>query len=600
MRATKLALIVALAVMCTPVAVVFADLRYEAEIVGVDDSDLADLLAEVSQLKTLEDRLPASEEALRRRAEDDLVRLNDAAHSLGYWNAQFSYQIDTGADSAKVTVTAAAGPLYHLGAIKIRGADGRPLAVPPGAPASGRLLKPGDPARAAAVVDTENALLAALGHAGHPFAKASERRVVVDHDSHTMSVTYTLDPGPVLRFGPAAISGLDRLDPKYVEGRVRWRQGAPYDNRSVDETRKALVESGLFSTVRITPVIDPANPRQVRMNVEAVERAHRTIGAGVAYNTSEGAGARLFWENRNLFGNAEYLRLSLAGGQQKNAVAANFRRPDFLEFDQDLLALAEIADDTPTAYHSRRARVSTGLERRFDRTLTGGIALGVEKANVVQLASLSSETASQRTQHYALVGVPLYLKLDNTDDLLNPTGGYRAQANLVPYTSISGPSLNFAFGRISGSTYQLLGDSDRYIIAASAAMSSIDGASLAALPADKRIYAGGGGSIRAYGYQLAGPLDLNNKPIGGKSSLELSLEARIKITDSIGIVPFVDGGSFYRSSVPQLGHRLLYGPGLGFRYYTPFGPIRLDLATPIARRRGDSPVQFYISLGQAF
>jgi translocation and assembly module TamA len=131
-------------------------------------------------------------------------------------------------------------------------------------------------------------------------------------------------------------------------------------------------------------------------------------------------------------------------------------------------------------------------------------------------------------------------------------------------------------------------------------MSSITGASLAALPADKRIYAGGGGSIRAYGYQLAGPLDLNNKPTGGKSSLELSLEARIKITDSIGIVPFIDAGSFYRSSVPQLGHRLLYGPGLGFRYYTPFGPIRLDLATPLARRRGDSLVQFYISLGQAF
>ena len=109
-----------------------------------------------------------------------------------------------------------------------------------------------------------------------------------------------------------------------------------------------------------------------------------------------------------------------------------------------------------------------------------------------------------------------------------------------------------------------------------------------------------GGSIRAYGYQMAGPLDINNKPIGGKSSLELSLEARIKITDSIGIVPFVDAGSFYGSSLPQLGKRLLYGPGIGFRYYTSFGPIRVDIATPFIRRRGDSPIQFYISLGQAF
>jgi translocation and assembly module TamA len=598
MRAAKFSLIVALALSCSPVSAVFADLRYETKIIGIGASDLADLVAEVSQLKALEDRLPISEEALRRRAEDDLDRLKDAAASLGYWSAQFAYEIDTGADPAKVTVTAKPGPLYHVASVEVLGVDSRPLSVP--LDSVTLPLKPGDPARTAPVIDTETALLAGLGHTGHPFAKAAERRVVVDNDTQTMTVAYTLDPGPAMRFGSAAISGLDRLDPAYVERRIRWRQGASYDNRSVDETRKALVESGLFSTVRITPVADPADPTQARMNVEAVERAHRTIGVGLAYNTSEGAGARLFWENRNLFGNAEYLRLSLAAGQQKNEVAANFRRPDFLDSEQDFLALAEIADDTPTAYHSRRVHISTGLERRFDRSLIGGIALGVEKANVVQLAILSSLTASQRTQHYALIGLPLYLKLDNSDDLLDPTRGYRAQVSLVPYQSFSGQNLTFAFGRISASTYQRLDDNDRYIVAASAAVSSIRGASLAELPADKRIYAGGGGSIRAYGYQMAGPLDINNKPIGGKSSLELSLEARIKITDSIGIVPFVDAGSFYGSSLPQLGKRLLYGPGIGFRYYTSFGPIRVDIATPFIRRRGDSPIQFYISLGQAF
>jgi translocation and assembly module TamA len=604
-RTARFGRVVALAILCSPIIAVSAELRYEAKIVGVDDSELADLLADVSQLKTLEDRLPASEEALRRRAEDDLPRLKEAAHSLGYWNAQFSYEIESGADPARVIVTAIPGPLYHVATVAIRGADGRPLARLDDGVAADLArpplpLKPGDPARTAPVIDAENALLAALGHSGHPFAKAGEREVVVDHDNQTMAVTYTLLPGPVMRFGPATISGLDRLEAGYVEHRIRWRQGDAYDNRSVDETRKVLIESGLFSTVRITPVADLADPSLARINVEAVERAHRTIGVGLAYNTSEGAGGRVFWENRNLFGEAEYLRLSLGLGQQQKGAAANFRRPDFLDVDQDLLALAEIADDTPVAYHSRRARVSAGLERRFDRTLTGGIALGVEKANVVQLAILSTDTASQRTQHYALIGLPLYLKLDRSDDLLNPTSGYRAQANLVPYRSFSGPNLTFVFGRMSASAYRRLEDSDRYIIAGSAAVSSITGASLAALPADKRIYAGGGGSIRAYGYQMAGPLDFDKKPIGGKSSLELSLEARIKITESIGIVPFIDAGSFYPGSVPQPGRRLLFGPGLGFRYYTAFGPIRVDVATPIVRRSGDSLVQLYISLGQAF
>jgi translocation and assembly module TamA len=170
----------------------------------------------------------------------------------------------------------------------------------------------------------------------------------------------------------------------------------------------------------------------------------------------------------------------------------------------------------------------------------------------------------------------------------------------VPYQSFSGPDLTFVNERVAGSVYRRLGGSDRYIVAAFAAVSSIQGASLPELPADKRIYAGGGGSVRAYGYQMAGPLDANNNPIGGRSSLELSLEARVKITQTIGIVPFFDAGSYYTNPVPQLDKQIFYGPGLGLRYYTPFGPVRLDIATPLRRRSADAPVQVYISLGQAF
>jgi translocation and assembly module TamA len=596
----QLALILGLALGCSSGRQAFADMRYEAKIVGASDTALADLLDDVSQLKALEERVPASEEALRRRADEDLRQLLDAAHSLGYWHARLSYAIDTNHDPAKVTITVDPGPVYHVAAINLLGPDGKPLMLPAESAAPPLPLQPGDAARTAPVIATENALLASLGRSGHPFAKAIERHVVINHAAHTMTVTYTLDPGPEMRFGRAAITGLKRLDPAYVERRFRWRKGETYDNRKVEETRKGLIESGLFSTVKITPAADPTDPRRAVMQVAAVERAHHTIGAGLGYNTSEGAGARLFWEDRNLFGDAEYLHLSLAVGQQKNAVVANLRRPDLFATDQDLLGVAEIADETPVAYHSRRVRVAPGLERRFDQHLTGGVSLSFEKADVVEEAVLSSTTARGRTQRYALLGVPLYLKLDRSDDLLNPTRGYRAQASLVPYQSISGPALRFLSGRLSGSVYRRLDDDGRYVIAAAAAVSSIDGASLAELPADKRIYAGGGGSIRAYGYQMAGPLDFDKKPIGGRSSLELSLEARIKITDRIGIVPFVDAGSYYRSILPQLDQRLLWGPGLGFRYYTPFGPIRLDIATPFVRRRGDSPIQVYISLGQAF
>jgi len=575
-----------------------ADLNYRTEITGLEDNELADLLEKVSELKTLEDKPPVSEEALRRRADRDLGRLTDAAHSLGYWDAEFSYDIDTAAEPAKVAVTVKPGPLYHVASVKVLGHDGLPLSIPQD---EKRLpLKPGDTARTAPVVATETALLAALGDNGHPFAKVETRRVEIDKDTQTVDVTYALDPGPVMRFGPPAITGLERLDPAYVEGRIRWQGGEVYDASKVEQTRRALIETGLFSTVQITPTVDPNNPEDVRMTIDATERLHRTIGAGLAYNTSQGIGARAFWENRNLFGNAEYLRLSAEVGQQIDAFRANFRRPDFLAIEQDFLATAEIANDTPVAYHSRRALATAGLERRFGRLLTGGVVLEAEKANVVQLANVSSITAAQRTQHYELVGVPAYVKPDTTDNLLNPTTGYRAQLAVTPAHTFSGSNLTFITSLISGSTYWGLGSEERAILAGKLALGSLDGAPLLQLPADQRIYAGGGGSIRPYGYQMAGPLAPNNDPIGGKSSLVLNLEARIKITENIGIVPFVDAGSYYESPVPQLGRTLLYGVGLGLRYYTAFGPLRLDLATPLYKRGADSPIQVYISLGQAF
>src|ERR1700731_2295338 len=509
----------AMALVLGPAA--YADLNYRVEITGAEDSELADLLDSVSELKTLEDKVPASEEALRRRADRDLGRLADAAHSLGYWDAEFSYEVDTEAEPAKVTVKVEPGPIYHVGSVTVQGPDGEPLVFPnePKLP-----LKPGDPARTAPVVATETELVAALGDSGHPFAKVEDRRVEIDKAAQTMDVTYTLDPGAVERFGPLAIEGLERLNPAYVEGRVRWRGGELYDASKVEETRRVLIESGLFSTVRITPTADPDHPEDVRMTIDATERLHRTLGVGLAYNTSQGPAARAFWENRNLFGNAEYLRVAAEAGQQIAGFRANFRKPDFLTIDQDLLATAEVVNDTPVAYHSRRGVVLVGLERRFSPDLTAGIGFQGTTANVVPEANPNPLPPPAPTQDSSLIGIPAYLKLDEADNLLNRTRGYRAQLSVTPAHTVSGPNLTFVSNLVAGSTYWSLGPEQRATLAGKLALASLDGAPLSPLPADQRISAGGGGSIRPYGYQLAGLLDSGNNPLGGRSSLVLNLE----------------------------------------------------------------------------
>jgi translocation and assembly module TamA len=106
--------------------------------------------------------------------------------------------------------------------------------------------------------------------------------------------------------------------------------------------------------------------------------------------------------------------------------------------------------------------------------------------------------------------------------------------------------------------------------------------------------------VRGFGYQLAGALDDDNNPIGGRSLLELSGEVRVRLTETIGVVAFVDAGSDFSSSVPNFNEPLRVGVGPGLRYFSPIGPVRLDVGFPINKRDSDDAFQLYVSLGQAF
>jgi translocation and assembly module TamA len=591
-RAALLSLF-ALFAVATPTAGARGDVPYSVEITGIDDDRVQQDIEATSQLVKLKDRPPPSEATLRRRVEDDLPRLRQVVESAGYRAASLDYAVDQSADPVKVTIKIAPGPLYRLDKVVLQTPDG---ATPPGIDINdpGAFgLEIGGPARSAPVLAAEAKIVDVFAQHGRPFAKVTNRRVVVDHGTRTMSVTYSVETGSVAKFGPVAIEGLTGIDPGYVERRVGWQRGAVFDLRAVEQTRKALVDSGLFNTVRILNGKEVDGAGEVPMTISLTERLPHSIGAGISYNTSEGFGASTFWEHRNLFGGAEKLRLSAEFAQDRLGLVGNYRQPDFLRKDDDLVATAELAEDTPVAYASRRQRLFSGVERRFGHLISGGAGLQFEHANV-------TEAARRLTQAYSLASVPFFFRRDVTDDLLNPTTGTRASVTVTPYASVGGRNLTFASARLTGSAYRKLGGSDRFVIAGFGALGSIVGESRDALPADKRLYEGGGGSLRGYGYQLAGPLNGDHKPFGGRSSIEFGGELRIKITETIGIVPFLEAGNVYDQSFPKLGNRLLYDTGIGARYYTPVGPVRFDVAVPLSKRPGDASFQIYVSLGQAF
>ena len=142
----------------------------------------------------------------------------------------------------------------------------------------------------------------------------------------------------------------------------------------------------------------------------------------------------------------------------------------------------------------------------------------------------------------------------------------------------------------------------RRVAAGRVRLGTILGASSLTIAPSRRLYAGGGGSVRGYGYQQLGPHDLDGDPIGGSGLAEFALEARVRLKafgGNFGIVPFLDGGTLTTNNWPRFtGWQ--FGAGIGVRYYSSFGPIRIDVGTPLNPRVGDGPVAVVVSLGQAF
>lgn len=575
----------------------YAVVAYGPRIEGVEDSKLMSMLRDLSQLFSLKDKPPDTVIGLHQRARADLDRLKPAMQGAGYWEAELDYTIDENAQPVTATITVRPGPLYRLAKVELKTPTGSvpPALADPSPAALG--LKIGGPALTEAVVNAEAIIAEQYANEGRPFAKVVDREVVIDRATKEMMVTYTVDAGPRVRFGPHAISGLEHLDADYVQRRVKWHAGDVYDARLVERTRRALVDSGLFSSVRIDTAPAQADDEPVPLTITVVERVRRSIGAGLDYDTTQGIGGSAFWEHRNFLGGGENLRFQGDVAQQRFAALARFRNPDVLRTDQDFVAEAELSDDLPDPYESRKLRLFSGLERNLQPQLSVSAGLQFEAAEVTQKA-LFDDVPSEI--EYTLLGFPVSARFDQTDSKLDPTRGHRESFTVTPYTSVSGTDLAFVSLAGRASAYQSLDPNSRYILAGFAGLGFILGESTNRLPADKRLYAGGGGSVRGFGYQRAGPLANGDLPTGGVSSIDLGVELRMKLTETIGIVPFFDAGSAYRSTVPNPGSDMFYGAGIGVRYYTPIGPLRLDVAFPLNKRSEDSPFQLYISIGHAF
>jgi translocation and assembly module TamA len=357
------------------------------------------------------------------------------------------------------------------------------------------------------------------------------------------------------------------------------------------------VSTGLFSIVRAVPA-DHTDPEgTLPLQFDFTERPIHSLSFGAAYSTDLGVMLSAGWSDHNLFGNGE--QLNLTAGLQGGGTAvvrpgynanAQFIKPDFLARDQSLQVDLGAVKQSLLSYDQKAVLFDVLLNRKFSPHWSGSIGVAAEQEHITQEGV---------ARDYTLLGLPITLKYDSSNSVLDPTSGIRALASVTPTQSLGHSEATFLITQLSGSTYLDFGTSGRSVLALRGLVGDAAGASQFQLPPDKRFYAGGTGTVRGFKYQSLGPEFPDGNPEGGTSVVAGTVEFRQRILSSYGAVAFVDAGQVTANGGPFTGSYGV-GVGVGARYYTPIGPIRVDVAVPLVKQPGAGTFELYIGIGQAF
>lgn len=591
-------------------------IRYGVAIGGEGvDEQIRSTLQSASDANQTISRPPASEFVLRRRAKADLPNIESALRSLGYYEGTASYEVRTVRDdnqAAQTTVDALGnrvedffegaptiltyhvvpGPRYNIGSVKIVVTDPRNGFLAPTPEAL--KLEPGQPAAAQPVLDAQGELVSQAQRLGYAFAKVDKLNAVIAKDTKRMDVTLPVTTGPIVPMGEFTIVGADHVDQRFLRRRVLFHPADRYHPDVMDKTRQSLIDTNLFSTVAVDQPGKLDATGRLPITYTVTERKPRSIGAGAGYETDEGPIVSFFWEHRNFLGAGEKFESDLYFSPLRQELSMNFIKPDVGARKHNLLASTLLKAEDTDAYESKSVGAGVAIERPLwsDR-VTGSLGVAYRLAKI--------KPKDEEEASFGLLSLPGTIKMDYSDNLLDPTKGWRLNFLAAPYTDTLNAGASFLKTQATATTYVRLTDSAKYILALRGNLGSIAGTSRDDIPADERFYAGGGGSIRGYGYQLAGPLNDDDDPVGGRSLIELNGELRYRMTDTIGLVYFIDGGTVADSALPSFEEDLFIGTGIGLRYITPIGPLRADIGVPVNRRSGvDDIVQIYVSIGQAY
>ena len=535
---------------------------------------------------------PASILEARRRADRVADTVEEFLASEGYLAAIATPQrIDTATGTPRIEV--APGDRFRIASVTLT------LEGEVDETTSNRLEKAkaglpvGGPARTSAIEALNTTLLSRLRDSGYAFATSSDIDLLASRAESNVEITYTLQPGPRVKLGKLVLPDEISTRPGAIRVMRPWEPGDYYDPEKVRTLRTRLRSAGLYDGIGIeiseTPDADGTHPVQLLLS----ESKRRSVGAGASLSTTEGAGLDAFWERRNLTGRGDSLRVQGSAANLGSSLKTTYELPNIGRYGRTLTAEVGARSDETDAYDLKGVKTGASLSQPFNKNFTLSAGAYVDVTRTVEYNLTRSGPSDPIDQ--VTLSFPLSATYNTVQNPLDPQDGNRVVATVEP--SVSTGTVNALYTRYltSATTYHSF--SDDLIAAVRAEAGGFLGDT--DVPADRLFFAGGGGTVRGYTYQSISPRNLDGDYVGGEALFDASFELRWRKSQRWGYVAFVDTGAAAGDFGEVFGD-LRSAFGVGVRYYPGFGPIRLDIATPLDRQGGEDAVQVYISIGQAF
>lgn len=566
------------------------------QVIGADSALQEDLTA-ASRLMAIEDPATLPAQDVIASARSDYSRLLAALYERGYFGPEISIRLDR-REAADISPFRAPAPIQDVAITVTPGTPFRLGRAEIGPLASGTTLPdgftPGATAGTRVLRQAAEAGITGWRAEGHATAAIASQQITARHAHAELDAQITLDPGPVASFGQLFPQGYERMRPEAIARIAGLPTGARFDPETLDRVAGRLRDTGAFTSVALTEgTLAPDN--SLPIEADLVEAPLRRLGFGAELSSTEGVTLSTYWLHRNLFGGAERLRLdgevSGLGGENGGfdaLASAVYSIPAVLTPDTRLSFGVTLEHLDEVTFTLDRIDLEAGLEHRFSDTLSGSVFAELSYGQITDAFS---------TRDVTMLSLPVGLTWDSRDNAFDARSGWYVDATLTPFAMAEGSGgarftadarAYWAFGQTSGTR-----------LAARLQLGTLDGGAINTLPPDWLFFSGGADTVRGQGYQSLGAMQ-GGVLTGGRSFFGTSLELRQDLFGNFGAVLFADTG--YVSSGPywDAGGSWHSGAGIGVRYDTPVGPIRLDLATPVSGDGVGEDLYFYIGIGQAF